>query len=79
MTMSTADRQVIEMANRPRERLDRMERRAYEAMVRRRVRRVEQEEKRTRRAVIIDRLLCLAVVTGGTMVTAWLVLYATAM
>ena len=77
--MSTADRQVIEMANRPRERLDRMERRAYEAMVRRRVRRVEQEEKRTRRAVIIDRLLCLAVVSGGTMVMTWLVLYATAM
>ena len=76
--MSTADRQVIEMANRPRERLDRMERRAYEAMVRRRVRRVEQEEKRNRRAVIIDRLLCLAVVTGGTMVVAWLVLYAAA-
>lgn len=77
--MSTADRQVIEMANRPRERLDRMERRAYEAMVRRRVRRVKQEEKRTRRAVIIDRLLCLAVVTGGTMVMTWLALYATAM
>lgn len=76
--MSTADRQVIEMANQPRERLDRMERRAYEAMVRRRVRRVEQEEKRTRRAVISDRLLCLALVSGGTMVAAWLVLYATA-
>ena len=78
MTMSTADRQVIEMANRPRERLDRMERRAYEAMVRRRVRRVEQEEKQRRRAVIIDRLLCLAVVSGGTMVMTLLALYAAA-
>lgn len=76
--MSTADRQVIEMANRPRERWERMERMAHKAMVRRRIRQLEQEEKRSRRAVIIDRLLCLAVVTGGTMVTAWLVLYATA-
>ena len=75
--MSTADRQVIEMANRPRERLDRMERRAYEAMVRRRVRRVEQEEKRNRRAVIIDRLMCLAVVTGTTAVMLWLAVYGT--
>jgi len=76
--MRTADRQVIEMANRPRERLDRMEKQAILAMRRRRVRRVEQEEKRNRRAVISDRLLCLALVSGGTMVAAWLVLYATA-
>jgi len=76
--MSTADRQVIEMANRPRERLDRMEKQATLALRRRRIRQAKQAEKRNRRAVIIDRLLCLALVSGGTMVAAWLVLYATA-
>lgn len=76
--MSTADRQVIEMANRPRERRDRMERMAREAMVRRRVRQLELEERRSRRAAIIDRLLCLAVASGATMVMMWLAVYATA-
>ena len=77
MTMSTADRQVIEMANRPRERRERMDKMAREAWVRRRVRQLELEERRSRRALFLDRLLCVAVVTGASVVVSWLILYAT--
>ena len=64
MTMSTADRQVIEMANRPGERLDRMEKQAVLALRRRRVRQARQEEQRSRRARSRGRLQWAAAAMG---------------
>lgn len=62
--MRTADRQVIEMANRPRERLDRMEKQAILAMRRRRIRQAKQAEKRSRRLKLRRQFQWAAAATG---------------
>ena len=53
--MNSADAQVIAMANRPRERMERMEQMARQAQGRRMQRRAEKQAAKDHRARVIDR------------------------